>query len=191
LFSTDIEVLECLQRPFDVKQYSLDVPNLGFPQEEERDVLGRKHLETGITNVPHVTLEGSYVSTVGDHMTEEECHVTEECHVLEKECHMSTAGGHETSEEGHVNITGGHVTEEGHMSIAESHLNTAGSHLTEGQTTGAYKRRKLVRPTLSSIAMYTAQPCKNIPGHTGYLTFATLHTKRKLSGTSSESLPVN
>jgi tRNA (adenine57-N1/adenine58-N1)-methyltransferase len=33
---------------------------------------------------------------------------------------------------------------------------------------------KLTRPTLSNVTLYTAQPAKNIPGHTGFLTFATL-----------------
>ena len=163
LLSIDIEVLECLQRPFDVKQYSMDIPNLGFPQEGGGSAVGRKHLEPEAATVPHVT----QVSTVGSHVTEEECPV-------------SIAGGHEE-------VTGDHVAEEGHVSTAGGHVSTAGGHMTEGQTTGAYKRRKLTRPTLSSVAMYTAQPCKNIPGHTGYLTFATLHTKH--SGASSVSPP--
>ena len=35
-------------------------------------------------------------------------------------------------------------------------------------------RHKLTRPTLSHVTLYTAQPAKTTPGHTGFLTFATL-----------------
>ena len=33
---------------------------------------------------------------------------------------------------------------------------------------------KLTHPTQSQVTLYTAQPQKTLPGHTGYLTFATL-----------------
>lgn len=33
---------------------------------------------------------------------------------------------------------------------------------------------KLTRPTLSHVTFYSAQPPKTVPGHTGFLTFATL-----------------
>lgn len=36
---------------------------------------------------------------------------------------------------------------------------------------------KLVQPTLTSHILYTGQPVKKTPGHTGFLTFATLTHK--------------
>ena len=33
---------------------------------------------------------------------------------------------------------------------------------------------KLTHPTLSQVTFYSAQPTKTVPGHTGFLTFATL-----------------
>ena len=148
----DLEVLECLQRPFDVKQYYMDIPNLGFPLEEEESAVKKRRLETKATAGVHVT-EGEQVEAAA--------HVTEGEH--DSVVHVT---------EGEQEETAAHVTDE---------VNTA-----KVQRTSAYKRRKLVRPTLSSCAMYTAQPRKNIPGHTGYLTFATLHTKQQRSGATSE-----
>ena len=177
----DLEVLECLQRPFDVKQYSMDIPNLGFPLEEEESAVKKRRLETKATTV-HVTER---------EQGEDAAHVTESeqeeatAHVTESEQEEATAHVTEIEqEEGTVHVTesgqgegSAHVTDE---------VNTAESHVAKVQRTSAYKRRKLVRPTLSSCAMYTAQPRKNIPGHTGYLTFATLHTKQQRSGATNE-----
>ena len=163
----DLEVLECLQRPFDVKQYYMDIPNLGFPLEEEESAVKKRCLETKATAGVHVT-EGEHDS--GVHVTEGEH--DSEVHVTEGE-HDSVA--HVT--EGEQEEAAAHVTDE---------VKTAESHVAKVQRTSAYKRRKLVRPTLSSCAMYTAQPRKNIPGHTGYLTFATLHTKQQRSGATSD-----
>ena len=39
----------------------------------------------------------------------------------------------------------------------------------------AYSGGKLVSPCLTQHSLYTAQPSRKCPGHTGYLTFATLH----------------
>ena len=187
----DIEVLECLQRPFDVKQYYMDIPNLGFPLEEEESAVKKRRLETKATAGVHVT-EGEQDSVV--HVTEGEqdsvVHVTEgeqgeaAAHVTEGE---QVEGAVHVTEGEHDNVV--HVTE-GEQEEAAAHVtdevNTAESRVAKVQRTSAYKRRKLVRPTLSSCAMYTAQPRKNIPGHTGYLTFATLHTKQQRSGATSE-----
>ena len=216
----DLEVLECLQRPFDVKQYYMDIPNLGFPLEEEESAVKKRRLETKATAGVHVT-EGEQVEdtvhvTEGeqvDHVTEGEqeeaaVHVTEgeqvdhvtegeqvedTVHVTEGE--QEEAAAHVTEgeqKEAAVHVTEGeqeedtvHVTEgeqeEDTVHVTDE-VNTAESRVAKVQRTSAYKRRKLVRPTLSSCAMYTAQPRKNIPGHTGYLTFATLHTKQQRSG---------
>ena len=38
-------------------------------------------------------------------------------------------------------------------------------------------KTKLVKPIASSFDMYTCAPHRSIPGHTGYLTFATLFHK--------------
>ena len=46
---------------------------------------------------------------------------------------------------------------------------------------------KLTRPTLSHVTLYTAQPAKNIPGHTGFLTFATLPPRSPQSPRSPPS----
>ena len=232
----DLEVLECLQRPFDVKQYYMDIPNLGFPLEEEESAVKKRCLETKATTGVHVT-EGEHDSvahvTEGEqeeaaaHVTEGEhdsvAHVTEgeqeeaAAHVTEGE-HDSGVHVTEGEQDSVVHVTEGehdsvvHVTEGEHDSVVhvtEGEQEEAAAHVTEGeqeeaaalvtdevktaesrvakvQRTSAYKRRKLVRPTLSSCAMYTAQPRKNIPGHTGYLTFATLHTKQQRSGATSD-----
>ena len=41
-------------------------------------------------------------------------------------------------------------------------------------TPGTPTPHKLTHPTQSQVTLYTAQPVKTIPGHTGFLTFATL-----------------
>lgn len=42
-------------------------------------------------------------------------------------------------------------------------------------------RHKLVHPSLSQENVFTAQPSRRGPGHTGYLTFSTLHFNEPLS----------
>ncbi len=42
---------------------------------------------------------------------------------------------------------------------------------------GVSIHNKLLRPTLSVQTLYTAQPVKKAPGHTGFITFATLSHK--------------
>ena len=42
-------------------------------------------------------------------------------------------------------------------------------------TSEAYSGRKLVHPCLSQEPVWSAQPSRRSPGHTGYLTFSTLH----------------
>jgi len=44
----------------------------------------------------------------------------------------------------------------------------------------AVEEGKLVKPTLETKTIYTSQPTKKIPGHTGFLTFATLYHKTTL-----------
>lgn len=45
----------------------------------------------------------------------------------------------------------------------------------EGSGEGAYSGKKLIHPSLSQHSLYTAQLSRKCPGHTGYLTFATLY----------------
>lgn len=47
-----------------------------------------------------------------------------------------------------------------------------------GDSGDPYTRGKLVHPTLTSHPLHTAQPARKIPGHTGFLTFATLNCKQ-------------
>ena len=116
----------------------MDIPNLGFPLEEEESAVKKRRLET-----------------TGVHVTEGE-------------------------QEGTAHVT------EGEQEGVTDAVTMAEGCVAKVKRTNAYKRRKLVRPTLSSCAMYTAQPRKNIPGHTGYLTFATLHAKQKRSSATDE-----
>ena len=44
-----------------------------------------------------------------------------------------------------------------------------------------YNKRKLTTPIESTMTMYTCAPHRSIPGHTGFLTFATLLPKEKLT----------
>ena len=52
-----------------------------------------------------------------------------------------------------------------------------GVQLVKEDVGGAYSGRKLVSPSLGHASLWTAQPTNIIPGHTGYLTSATLHHK--------------
>ena len=45
----------------------------------------------------------------------------------------------------------------------------------------AYSGGKLVSPCLTQHSLYAAQPSRKCPGHTGYLTFATLHPSAEMS----------
>ena len=70
-----------------------------------------------------------------------------------------------------------HVTEDDNsvkaVDAGENCLTTSATHLPTEK--GAYQdQRKLVQPVQSSVTVQTAQPCRAIPGHTGFLTFATL-----------------
>lgn len=44
----------------------------------------------------------------------------------------------------------------------------------------AYSGRKLVHPCLSQESVWSAQPSRRSPGHTGYLTFSTLHPSHNI-----------
>lgn len=44
-----------------------------------------------------------------------------------------------------------------------------------------HNKRKLTTPIESTMTMYTCAPHRSIPGHTGFLTFATLLHKKKVS----------
>jgi len=182
----------------------MDIPNLGFPLEEEESAVKKRCLETTGVHVTEGEQEGTAHVTEGEqegaaHVTEGEqegtAHVTEgeqegTAHVTEGE-QEGTARVTEGEQEDTVHVTEGeqegtaHVTEGEREGVTDA-VTMADGCVAKVKRTSAYKRRKLVRPTLSSCAMYTAQPRKNIPGHTGYLTFATLHTKQKRSGTTSE-----
>ena len=45
----------------------------------------------------------------------------------------------------------------------------------DNSSSEAYSGRKLIQPCLSQESMWSAQPSRRSPGHTGYLTFSTLH----------------
>ena len=45
----------------------------------------------------------------------------------------------------------------------------------DNSSSEAYSGRKLVQPCLSQESVWSAQPSRRNPGHTGYLTFSTLH----------------
>lgn len=92
--------MECLLKPFDVRQYAMTVPNMGFS--------------------PQQSLGG----TSGD-----------------------------------------------------NHVTSSEEHVTQGPAPPPRRAKKLVQPTLCSVPLYTAQPSKSIPGHTGFLTVANLTHK--------------
>ena len=52
---------------------------------------------------------------------------------------------------------------------------------------GAYSGRKLVHPCLSQESVWSAQPSRKSPGHTGYLTFSTLHPSCNIVSTPHSS----
>ena len=100
---------------------------------------------------------------------EEMSEVVDEEGLGQEERERDGAGGlGETNEQGDVpSDKHGEIAEEG-----------------EGEGEGVRKhwesRRKQTRVLASSVDLFTAQPCRNIPGHTGYLTFATLYPKLKM-----------
>ena len=68
-----------------------------------------------------------------------------------------------------------HVTEEDTavevVDAGENFSTTRDADLPPEQGSAHWVQKKLVQP---SITVQSAQPCKAIPGHTGFLTFATL-----------------
>ena len=51
----------------------------------------------------------------------------------------------------------------------------------------SHTSHKLTRPTLTQVTLHTAQPTKTIPGHTGFLIFATLTPQTAVTELSTAS----
>ena len=86
-----------------------------------------------------------------------------------------TSGVCQMSDDSHVTEGGNSIEAVEHRTAGESHMTALTSDTQLSAKVGsAYMDRKLVQPIQSSVTVQTAQPCKAIPGHTGFLTFATL-----------------
>ena len=123
LNSEEVEVMECLQRPYDVRPCVINLPHLGDPPV----LVG--YDRAGLASSCHRLL-----SLYQDSISMQSC-----------------------ASEGVAPVSSGEVCGE----------------------VGGRKRTK--SPVTSSITMYTAAQLRAIPGHTGYLTSATLHCKTLLA----------
>ena len=146
----DIEVMECIHRPINVRRSVIKTANLGL----------RHKLPDDATPTPSVsTVPGGDDSVVMATVTEETS-----CEAVTKTTSESVTT--ETSEA---------VTTEANNEVTV-HTVTANKDVTSchGNIT---RSSTMDNPELShagSVTMTTAQPATNITGHTGYLTFATL-----------------
>lgn len=147
----DVDVMECLQRTYSVRQWTLNVPCMGASVlQEEEDESVSAHLKTA---------ESSEV----------EMDTSEARSPKRKRFEVEPAAEEESS---------GTLEETLKPSLKEAPP-------TATPTTRS-KSRKHFKSIQSSVKLHAAQPCAKIPGHTGYLTFATLYTTETDSTTTRE-----
>ena len=119
--------------------------------------LGQTNVGVGQTNV------GVGQTNVGVGLTEDDC--------CPRKRLCDTSGACQTSGDSHVTEDDSAVDVVG---AGENYSSTRDTHLPAEKEPAYQDQKKLVHPTQSSITVQTAQPCRAIPGHTGFLTFATL-----------------